>query len=313
VNEGVWRQDNATLTYYDPSDGTTILDYFTVCNPGLRLGDVANSVAVWNGRAYIAVSTSRTIEVIDPATGRSLGRVRTPEGNEPRAVAIVDSATAYAACFSDSVVRFNPMTMAVTGIVAVGPAPEAVVYAAGHVLVANSGYGYYRRFEPKAGTLSVLNPVTGADERQVPIGPNPRQIRYDSARGRLYVLYGLADSAGGVVELDAATLLELRRWRIDAAVDIVVGAREGVGYVIGKQGVMAIDFASAGAEPRVFIPAEAWPRRTFYSLGLAPGGALYLGTYTYFTMPGEVLVFDGAGALASRFTAGLGPGDFALY
>lgn len=314
VNEGSWRQDNAALTLYDPAKGSAVTDYFALKNPGLRLGDVANSILSWKGRGYISVSTSRTIEVIDIATGASLGRVRLPAGNEPRQVAIVDSVTAYAACFGDSVVRFNPTTLAAGETIAVGPAPEWIAYVEGWVLVANSGYGFLRQNEPKAGTISVLDPRSGAEKRLLSIGPNPRYIRYHAARRRLYILYGLADSTGGVVELDPTTLKELRRWEIRGAHDLSLDEQRGIGYVIGSDGVMRIDFTLPNAQPTLFVPASAWPKSTFYSLGVAPDGeSIYLGTYNYFTIPGEVLIYNRAGERTGEFTAGLGPGEFVFY
>jgi len=314
VNEGAWRQDNATLTLYDPAKGSAVTDYFALRNPGLRLGDLANSMLTWKGRGYIAVSTSGTVEVIELASGASLGRVRMPAGNEPRQIEIVDSLTAFVTCLGDSVVRFNPTTMSVEDIFVVGPAPEGVIYIEGKLLVANSGYGIYRQNEPKAGTISVLDPMSGAERRLLSIGPNPRQIRYHDARRRLYVLYGLADSTGGVVELDPSTLSELRRWSVRGAIDLALDERHGRGYVIGSDGVMAIDFTSSDSEPSLFISASASPKSTFYSLGVTPDGeSIYLGTYKYFTLPGEVLIFNRAGALTGRFTAGLGPGEMGFY
>lgn len=313
VNEGVWRQDNATLTFYDPATGRAVTDYFAIRNPGLRLGDVANSMTVRNGRGYIAVSTSGTVEVIELRTGKSLGRIRMPAGNEPRQVAIIDDSTAFAACFGDSVVRFNPTTMSAGGTIAVGPAPEGIAYIEGKVLVANSGYGYYRQDEPKGGTISVLDPASGVEERLLRVGPNPRQIRHLASRRRLYILYGLADSTGGVVELDPATLVERRRWVVRGAVDLAFDERRGIGYVIGSEGVMKIDLTSE--EPvGAFVPLSAWPGITFYSLGVAPDGeSIYLGTYSYYTLPGEMLIFNRAGALTGRFATGLGPGDVEFY
>ncbi|MBS1912172.1 MAG: hypothetical protein JST22_09315 [Bacteroidetes bacterium] len=313
VNEGVWRQDNATLTLYDPGTGAAEQDYFTHRNPGLRLGDVANSITISNGIAYVAVSTSQTVEILECASGRSIGRVRLPDGNQPRAVTLVDSVTAYAACFGDSIVRFNPRTMSVGQVTAVGPAPESIVYADSLLFVANSGYGFYRQQEPKAGTVGVLDPWTARELALIPVGPNPRLIRYAPRIGMLYVLYGLSDSVGGVVEVDPATLRTMRRWPVVNTRDMAIDEQGGMIYVIGGEGVVRINLALDGGAPSTFLPASVFPGMAFYSIGAAPGGDVYMGITADYSAPGEIVVIARDGAIRQRFPAGINPGDFGFY
>ena len=73
VNEGLWRQDNSTLTFYDPATRTAVQDYFAVRNPGLRIGDTGNDIVVAGSRAYITMTESQNIEVFDEM------RLKTPE------------------------------------------------------------------------------------------------------------------------------------------------------------------------------------------------------------------------------------------
>jgi DNA-binding beta-propeller fold protein YncE len=315
VNEGIWRQDNSTLTYYDPVDGRVVQDYFTAINPGLRLGDLGNSVVAWNGRAYIAVSTSRTIEVMELASGRSLGRVRLANGNEPRMIAIVDSARGYVTTRSDSVIPFNPMTFTTGPGIAVGPAPEGIAYGAGRLFVANSGLGGLRRGEPGAGTVSVIDPATGARTGSVAIAPNPRVLHVSSVTGRLYALYGLYDSTGGLVELDPATLVERRRWMMHNAWDAAFDDASGSAYVIGGAGVLVIDLNAPAGEPRTLLDSNDWKGTLFYSIAVSPArGDIYLGiTRGFTTEPGEAVIIGHDGALKGRFATGIYPGDFAFY
>ncbi|MEO5928554.1 MAG: hypothetical protein ABIR47_01360 [Candidatus Kapaibacterium sp.] len=316
VNEGVWKQDNSTLTFYNPDSGGPVQDYFAARNPGLRLGDLGNSIVAWNGRGYIAVSTSRAVEVIDLATGHSLGRVRLNAPNEPRMITVIDSATAFVTTFADSVIRFNPITLAATGAFPVGPAPEGIAYAAGHLFVANSGLGNLRRAEPKAGTISVLDPASGAELMTLPVGTNPLSVQYLPSRNRVYVLVRpiLPDTLGAVVEYDPVLLREVRRWVVAGGYDMAVDDARGIIYMMRADGVARID-------PSVATDGVSNPVRLsdaggmFYSIGVEPvSGDLYLGTTKgYSSVPAEVMIFDRAGIVKSRFACGIYPGDFAFY
>ncbi len=315
VNEGLWRQDNSTLTYYDPASASAVQDYFTLKNPGLRLGDLGNSITVWNGRAYIAVTTSQTIEVVELASGSSLGRVRLGAGNEPRSVVIIDSATAYATTRLDSVVYFDPMSFRNGGGMAVGPAPEGIAYGAGMMFVANSGLGALRRYEPGAGTIAAIDPKSGEVNWTLDLAPNPRVLHFSESANRLYALYGIYDSTGGVAEIDPVEGKILRRWTMGDAWDLAVDDGAGIAYAIGGAGVLAIDLNAPSAPPRILIDSSDWSGAIFYSIAVSPArGDIYIGMTRGFTpVPAEVIIVDRNGSLRGRFQAGIYPGDIAFY
>ena len=64
VNEGLRRQDNSTLTFYDPNENVAVQDYFAVKNPGLRLGDTGNDILIDGDKAYVTMTESHNIEVM---------------------------------------------------------------------------------------------------------------------------------------------------------------------------------------------------------------------------------------------------------
>lgn len=313
INEGIWRQDNATLTAYDPAAGTAVQDYFPLKNPGRRLGDIANSVTVYGGRAYIAVSTSLNIEVVDPVSGISAGRIHLSAGNEPRHIAFADTRHGYVTTLLDSVFEFDPVSLAVLRGFPAGPAPEGAAAAHGRLFVANSGFGYYRQEEPKAGTLGVYDLASGREEHLIPVGPNPRTLRYLPLNDRLYVVYGLALSGGGVLELDPVSLQPLRRWQIMDPRGMTLDERGGIAYVVGPEGVTRIDLLADAPASETFVPAAEWPGTIFHSAGVAPDGALYIGAVRSYTTPGEVLIFNRDGSRRTRFPTGLNPKDYAFF
>ena len=89
TNEGNFQYGNATLSYYDPATKQVQNEIFFRAN-GMKLGDVAQSMTIHDGTAYIVVNNSGIVFGIDPETFR-IERVLRGIGS-PRYI-----------CFNDSV------------------------------------------------------------------------------------------------------------------------------------------------------------------------------------------------------------------
>jgi DNA-binding beta-propeller fold protein YncE len=318
VNEGLQGQDNSTLTFHDPATGETVQDFFARRNPGLRLGDTGNDIDIRNDRAYIVVSRSQNIEVLELPSGRSLGRIRIG-GGDPRKLAIVDDSTGFVTLFSDEVVRVDLRRFTVGARAPVGPAPEGLAAIAGRVFVANSGMGFLRQREPKAGTVSVLDARTGGETALLHPGPNPQSLLADTARGLVLVQYGMpdADSLGGVVAYDALTLAEVRRWSVrgaGVAGEMALDAERGLLYVVDGEGSLVRIAVSSPAGPQRFLLQSPPSRLGFYGVGVSPtDGAIYASYVTSYVLPGAVIVYERDGRLRGRFDAGLNPSSFGFF
>ncbi len=74
TNEGTFNFGNASLSYINIDSGTVENNVFYNAN-NRPLGDVANSVYVYNKKLFIVVNNSNKIEVVDYETCKSLGTI----------------------------------------------------------------------------------------------------------------------------------------------------------------------------------------------------------------------------------------------
>lgn len=321
VNQGLWRGDNASLTLYSPTTDESVQNWFTRQNPGQRLGDSGNDVVIRNGRAYVAVSESATVEVLELPSGRSIGRIRFPAGTFPQHLIILNDSTAWASNLDDdSVIEFNPTTFEVGKRIAVGPAPEGIEAAAGRLFVANSGLGSLRSDEPGAGTISVIDMEKEEEGKQIEIGGDLRDLHYIPQNGMLYVFVGAAlpDTSGsGLVEIDPASLSVGRRWYISGAWDVGFDEEAQQVYIIAQAGIVRIDLAVTNSVPQLFLPQSlsTLSEEVPHGIGISPfNGDVYIAVARgYYSAPGRVDRYSGEGKLLGSFETGLNPTAFGFY
>ena len=64
LNEGNWSNNEASLSRVDLSTGTITNNIFSTAN-GRDLGDVAQDLVLYGTKAYVTVSFSNTVEIVD--------------------------------------------------------------------------------------------------------------------------------------------------------------------------------------------------------------------------------------------------------
>lgn len=115
TNEGNFQYGNASLSYYDMETEKVENDVFYRAN-GRKLGDVAQSMTIHEGNAYVVVNNSGVVFAIDPHTLEILGGIRNL--TSPRYVHFVSDTKAYITDLYDPTITiFNPETLQKTGTI----------------------------------------------------------------------------------------------------------------------------------------------------------------------------------------------------
>lgn len=318
--EGLWHYNNSVLSAYDFSSGKVVRDFYESSNPGMILGDIANHIVLKGDTAYIAMTTGRTIEIINIKTGKSLGRI-TLEGNRaPRRIAIIDDSLAVVSDLYDhSITAFNPSTFQIVKEkIATGPAPEGVASWGNYIFVANSGYGDYLADQPKAGTVSVMDKHSFNEVKLLDTMPDVIELTVARQKGWLAAVYynlpSLKDSLGGIKIFDCNTLKELFHFRIDAQ-KLTFSLSEDTIFFITDAGVSMIDLTSANHTPQLMI-SKTNSDDFWYTVAVCPfDNTIWIGNARNYTINGEVLVYDLRSPIApqKRIDVGVNPNNIIFY
>lgn len=136
INEGNFNQGNASISYYNPSDNKTLENVFATENGNVPLGDVAQSIAAYNGKGYIVVNNSSKIEIVNLVTMKSEGTIS--GFVSPRYMVFENANKAYVSdLFSNSVAIVDPQNQSITGYIPISGWTENMVLYNNQLFVAN--------------------------------------------------------------------------------------------------------------------------------------------------------------------------------
>lgn len=116
LNEGVWTQNNSTLSYYDESqEFERCADVFQAVNQS-PLGDVGNAALVDGEHLYLVINESGIVYKLALPSLELLAELRLPATASPRQMAIINPQKAYVTSLLDSSLYvFNPVNMELIG------------------------------------------------------------------------------------------------------------------------------------------------------------------------------------------------------
>ena len=115
TNEGNFQYGNATLSYYDPDTKVIENEVFYRAN-AMKLGDVAQSMVIYNNVGWIVVNNSHVIFAIDLDTFKERGRITNL--TSPRYMHFLSDEKAYVTQLWDNrIFIVNPRTYEITGYI----------------------------------------------------------------------------------------------------------------------------------------------------------------------------------------------------
>jgi len=184
LNEGNFTHGNASISFLDPNNQQATNDLFSKVN-NRPLGDIAQSMATFNGKYYIVVNNSGKVEIVNGLNFTSVGVINGLA--QPRYFLGIDKNKAYVSQWGangiDGSLAVVDTLNNIIKTIPTGAGTEKMIKLGDFVYIANSG-GY-----SLDSTIVVINSSTDAVVSKINVGFNPQAIVADK-NNMLWVLCG---------------------------------------------------------------------------------------------------------------------------
>ena len=314
--EGSYGAGNASLWHYNPESGEVTAEVFRLANQA-RLGDVGQSLYMYNGLLFVVVNNSGVVYALDRTTGVVRGMI--DNLLSPRFVAIAPSGTKgyISQMYTNEIITFDPRTLERTGSVmleGVADSEQMVIWG-DKLFVASWSNGY---------KVTVLDIATDQQIDTIEVGVQPYSMVIDKND----TLWIVCDGGNEYSSLPEGVTMEAPSlWRISAesheATKVLTfepggyfrsrlaisGAGDTLYFIYDA--VWAIDVATGVLPAEPLIEIEGWGQ---YGLDVDPAnGDLYIADAKDYLSNGEVQRYSSAGKLIDTFEVGLLPSKFAFF
>lgn len=303
LNEGLYQWGNASVSYYQFSNKQLTEDAFDAANDR-PLGDICQSMEIFNGKGYVVVNNSGKIEIVNPATFESTGSISGL--TSPRYFLGVSNTKAYVTdLFSNSISVINLSNNTKTKSIACTGWTEELELANNKAYVTNL----------RRNKLYVVNTETDEMQDSIVIGEASNSIKKDK-NGKLWVLCGgkinastaptlhRINPANDEVELTLTFPLSANPWRLD-----INGSKDTLYFLNSGVYQFPIGLTTLPSSPLI---AEGGS--LFYGLGIDPhSGVIYAADAIDYVQKGKVFRYSPSGSSIDNFNVGINPGDFCFY
>lgn len=312
LNEGTFTYANSSLSYYDKEADTVGNNLFFKAN-GSPIGDVGQSLALYNGSLYIVVNGSKYIYKVDAETLKFQAKL---EGfTSPRNIFSVGDGTAYVSDLQrDGLWLIDLEKMEHIQFIETGNSTEAMVRVGDELFVSNWSNYYVPNSSNNSVQVIDMKTNTLVETIDVPQEPNAMVV---DKNDDIWVLcsggYNPGEQEPALVRIHPDTYQCDDPFRFEAGTDYpdglaIDGAGENLYYLNGGYNElnvykMSIDAAQTPDEP--FIAADG---RVFYNVAVDPeNGDVYVTNAKNYVQNGDVERFTKDGELLSKFTVGVVP------
>lgn len=281
VNEGNYTYGNASISYYNPLNGSFYEDIYQTQN-GRPLGDVAQSMVGIGSYGYIVVNNSNKIEVVDLLDFKNVASITGL--TSPRYILPLGDGRAYVSdIYGDELTIINTNTNTIIGNITLPGWTEQMVLTNSSAYVAN--YDSMR--------VEVIDPATHTKTTHIPVDGHPMEMVLD-AQGQVWVM-------GQKEGSDAAALTRINPTNNTAELTLnfphtaspshlVADATGANLYYISNEGVYSL---ASTATSLPTAPIIAKNSRNYYAIGIAPDNQqLFAADALDFNQRSDVYIFN---------------------
>ena len=308
--EGNFMYGNASLSYYDPAAKTIENEVFARSN-AFPIGDVVQSMTIYDGLCWVVVNNSGVIFAIDPATFREVHRIT--GFTSPRYIHFLGPHKAYVTQLWDPRIYIvDPTSCKITGYIETDMDFET---GSTEMMVQVGKYIYVNCWSYQNRILRI-DTDTDTVEGYLTVGTQPSSLVKD-CNERLWTITD-GGFEGSPYGYDKPTLCRIdpESFSVEKVYTFALGdsprslATSGDGSHIYwiNGGIYAMN-VSDGIWPS--YPLIEAKNGLFYSLTVNPSnGEIYVGDAIDYTQNGVVMRYSATGELMDTFPVGINPGHF---
>jgi hypothetical protein len=309
VNEGGYLHGNASITFITPKDSVEQNIFESQNNRSL--GDVAESMQVFNDSGFILVNNSDKIEVVSLKDFKSVKSI--VDGNSPRFMAIVNPTKAYVTNMKQDISVINLSTLAIEKSIHTGTWTESLIQYNNYMFVSSIGIMNQTTSQRNACIL-VINIKSDQITDSIKTGKEPTCMVMDK-KNKIWVL-----CTGGYDHYEPPTLLRIDPTlmliektytfpnQTDTPSRLCINSGKDTLYFLDN-GVYQMPVSSTAIPSAPFIATSG---HLFYGLGIHPSsGNIFVTDAKDYVQKGSVYQYNQiSGVLLNTFTAGIIPGYF---
>lgn len=311
VNEGNFQYGNATLSFYNPTNNSIQNEVFYKAN-GMKLGDVAQSMTIYDDKGWIVVNNSHVIFAIDTDTFKELGRIENL--TSPRYIHFVSEDKAYVSQIWDNRIYIvNPNSFSVTGTILV---PDMTISTASTEQMVQVGKYVYCNCWSFQNRILKIDSETDEIVGSLVIGIQPNSLVADKY-GRLWTItdggfegspYGFEPPSLYCIDTQSFSVVKIFSFSLgDSPSEIQInGEKDTIYWINNDVWKMNVDSSSLPLSP--FIPFKD---TKYYGLTVNPDNdEVYVADAIDYSQQGMIYRYSPQGSLLDSFYVGVTPGAF---
>jgi YVTN family beta-propeller protein len=313
-NEGAFGQGNGSISFSNSDSGTFSLDLYQAAN-NLPLGDVVQSIALYDNRAFIAVNNSQKMEVVSL---QNFKRLTTINGLSSPRYFVGNGNKGYVSDWiSNNVYVLNLNSYQIIDTIPTGSGPEEMAIVNNKLFVCNSGgFG-------DDSSMTIIDINSNAVLATIATPVNPSSIKQD-VNGKLWVLCRGSlgsdftptpdDAAGSLIQINPTTNAIEQQFTFaynNHPIKLQINkAKDELFFLAGEYGyageIKKLSIYATTQSPTTLVNSS------FYGLGINPKDDLIYASRVDFSARTYVLRFQIDGTMIDSVLAGIAPNGFAF-
>ena len=303
LNEGSFGNANSSLTFYNPDVDTAANNLFYKAN-NAPIGDVAQNLALADGKLYLVVNNSNYIYKVNANTMEYEAKV--DEFYSPREMCFVARNKAYVSdMMGTGVWIVNPQEMTHCGFVETGKPTENLLLV-GNELWTTNWSNYYQPTTTN-NTVQVIDALNDVKVAEIEVEMEPNSLVVDR-NGMIWVLCdcGWDTPFFSICKINPMLKQVEKTYTFDGGYPSHLCIdNTGTQLYFIDYNICSMTIDDEASFNNSFIAADG---RSFYNMEVNPAnGDIYVTDAKDYVQNGEVYRYSSDGVLLKQFSAGICP------